>query len=61
MHYCTYCFGIGFIIDKINLFPFILGCIIGIFITKNAEIYDSIKVPVSQIYKFTLDKINKVK
>ena len=52
MNSCGYYFLAGFLIDKISLFPFLLGCGAGIFLTKNTEIYNYIKVPVSQTYEY---------
>ena len=59
MNSCGYCFMAGFLIDKISLFPFILGCGAGIFLTKNTELYNYIKVPVTQTYEYLSHVLKK--
>ena len=44
------CFLIGFLIDKINIFPFILGFASGLIVNNNSEIYNMIKYPIETIY-----------
>lgn len=58
MNNCGYCFASGFLIDKISLFPFIIGCVTGIFVTKNTEIYNYFKVPLKHGYEYVVNKIN---
>ena len=46
------CFLIGFIIDKINLFPYLLGLVSGVVICNNSDVYEKIKIPTKQIIEY---------
>ena len=52
------CFFIGFLIDKISLFPFILGFIVGLMIDNNSQIYETIKFPVLQAVQLVKNKFD---
>ena len=55
------CFLIGFLIDKINIFPFILGFASGLIVNNNSELYNMITFPIETIYKNVSKHIEKKK
>ena len=52
------CFVIGFLIDKISIFPFVLGCGTGIFLVNN-DMYKSLKGPVKKGIDYISKNVKK--
>jgi len=45
------CFFIGFLIDKISIFPFVLGFAAGMIVSNNSDIYNMIKFPIENFFQ----------